>query len=87
MDEGASGGASCRVECGAQSECVSQDQTWSCEASRCVKPPASLVVRSETSPERCPTFEGGVAQPVDVQTTFEQGGSRIDSLLGGGYNR
>jgi hypothetical protein len=66
------GGSSCRVSCGSDGECTSQNDGWSCSSAACIGSPALLSSTGPVGGAACPTFAGGVQQPIEVQTTFER---------------
>ena len=68
---GASGGKSCRVACDANDVCGAQNTAWSCASASCVASPASLSASGPIGAASCPTFPGGVREPIEVAATYE----------------
>lgn len=69
--DNAAAAPSCRVPCSVDDECQGENDGWSCSSASCVGTPRLLSSPGPAASTDCPTFAGGVQEPVELETSFE----------------
>ena len=63
---------SCTVQCVDDGECRAKNGAWECVDGNCVRSAVAPAASPASNPEpRCPTFVGGVAEPIEIEASVE----------------